>query len=93
MTLPSKSMVITSYIPAEKFSRAVEHPCQFWIGTSRFRLSVFGRRQKAVVFIQILDMPYALQLQFALCNPALQAAIAALIAIGTTSLTGSYVLF
>ncbi|WP_312844636.1 YkvA family protein [Diaphorobacter nitroreducens] len=39
-------MVITSYIPAEKFSRAVEHPCQFWIGTRPFRLSVFGRRQQ-----------------------------------------------
>lgn len=38
-------MVITSYIPAEKFSRAVEHPCQFWIGTIPFRLSIFGRRQ------------------------------------------------
>jgi len=40
-------MVITSYIPAEKFSRAVEHPCQFWIGTIPFRLSIFGRRQHA----------------------------------------------
>jgi hypothetical protein len=39
------SMVITSYIPAEKFSKAVEHPCQFWIGTIPFRLSIFGRRQ------------------------------------------------
>jgi hypothetical protein len=38
-------MVITYYIPAESFSRAVEHPCQFWIGTLDFRLSIFGRRQ------------------------------------------------
>ncbi len=45
LTLPIMSMVITSYIPAEKFSRAVEHPCQFWIGTIPFRLSIFGRRQ------------------------------------------------
>jgi hypothetical protein len=44
-TLPIMSMVITSYIPAESFSRAVEHPCQFWIGTLDFRLSIFGRRQ------------------------------------------------
>ncbi|ART59530.1 hypothetical protein CBP36_12410 [Acidovorax carolinensis] len=42
-------MVITSYIPAEKFSRAVEHPCQFWIGTIPFRLSIFGRRQQTVL--------------------------------------------
>jgi len=40
-------MVITFYIPAESFSRAVEHPCQFWIGTPDFRLSIFGRRQQA----------------------------------------------
>ena len=46
LTLPIMSMVITSYIPAEKFSRAVEHPCQFWIGIRPFRLSVFGRRQQ-----------------------------------------------
>ena len=43
-------MVITSCIPAEKISRAVEHPCQFWIGTRPFRLSVFGRRQHPEVF-------------------------------------------
>jgi hypothetical protein len=39
-------MVITYYIPAESFSRAVEHPCQFWIGTLDLRLSIFGRRQQ-----------------------------------------------
>jgi hypothetical protein len=47
LTLPIMSMVITSYIPAEKISRAVEHPCQFWIGIRPFRLSVFGRRQQS----------------------------------------------
>ena len=45
--------MITSYIPAEKFSRAVEHPCQFWIGTRPFRLSVFGRRQHAKAFFAV----------------------------------------
>jgi len=44
-TLPIMSMVITFYIPAEIFSRTVEHPCQFWIGTLDFRLSIFGPRQ------------------------------------------------
>jgi len=41
-------MVITFYIPAEIFSRTVEHPCQFWIGTLAFRLSIFGRRQQRI---------------------------------------------
>ena len=45
-TLPIMSMVITFYIPAESFSRAVEHPCQIWIGTLHFTLSIFGRRQQ-----------------------------------------------
>lgn len=45
LTLPIMSMVIASYIPAEKFSRAVENPCQFLVGTRPCRLSVFGRRQ------------------------------------------------
>ena len=31
-TLPIMSMVITFYILAEVFSRAVEHPCQFSVG-------------------------------------------------------------
>jgi Domain of unknown function (DUF4113) len=41
-------MVITFYIPAESFSRAVEHPCQIWIGTFDFRLSIFGQRQQSM---------------------------------------------
>ena len=39
-------MVITFYIPAESFSRAVEHPCQIWIGNLDLRLLIFGRRQQ-----------------------------------------------
>lgn len=61
-------MVITFYIPAEIFSRTVEHPCQFWIGTLAFRLSIFGRRQQ-VAFQKIegsgknaLDFHIAFQL-------------------------------
>ncbi|MBT3068787.1 HEPN domain-containing protein [Rhodoferax sp. U11-2br] len=41
------SMVITCKTRAESFSRAVEHPCQFWIGTLDLRLSIFGRRQQS----------------------------------------------
>jgi hypothetical protein len=33
LTLPIISMVITFCSPAEVFSRPVEHPGQFWIGT------------------------------------------------------------
>ena len=33
------------YIPAESFSKAVEHTCQPWIGALNFRLSVFSRRK------------------------------------------------
>ena len=45
-TLPIMSMVITFYIPAEGFSRAVEHPCQIWIGNLDLRLLIFGRRRQ-----------------------------------------------
>ena len=46
LTLPIISMVITFLVPAEIFSRSVEHPGQFWIGTYAFRWSVFGWRQQ-----------------------------------------------
>ena len=46
-TLPIMSMVITFYIPAESFSRAVEHPCQIWIGNFDLKLLIFGRRQQS----------------------------------------------
>jgi hypothetical protein len=49
LTLPIISMVITFYVPAEIFSRSVEHPGQFWIGTYAFRWSVFGWRQQTVI--------------------------------------------
>jgi hypothetical protein len=44
LTLPIISMVITFQVPAEIFSRSVEHLGQFWIGHA-FRWSVFGWRQ------------------------------------------------
>ncbi len=46
LTLPIISMVITFLVSAEIFSRSVEHPGQFWIGTYAFRWSVFGWRQQ-----------------------------------------------
>ncbi|RFO94613.1 type I restriction-modification system subunit M, partial [Rhodoferax lacus] len=36
-------------VPAELISRTVEHPGQFWIGTSRSNWSIFGRRQQSEV--------------------------------------------
>jgi hypothetical protein len=40
------SMVITSFAPAEKFSRGVIHPGQFRVGTTLKKWSVFGWRQQ-----------------------------------------------
>jgi hypothetical protein len=48
LTLPIISMVITFLSPAEIFSRSVEHPGQFWIGTCASSWSVFGRRQHTI---------------------------------------------
>ena len=45
-TLPIMSMAITFYIPAESFSRALEHPCQIWIGNLDLRLLICGRRRQ-----------------------------------------------
>jgi hypothetical protein len=55
LTLPIISMVITFYVPAEIFSRSVEHPGQFWIGTYAFRWSVFGWRQHSEKLIEFLQ--------------------------------------
>ncbi len=60
-------MVITFYIPAEIFSRTVEHPCQFRIGTLAFRLSIFGRRQHAAALAGARG-PYVLQAEIAACH-------------------------